>query len=393
MSESSGPPMPRTTTGSRQRTQSLHGDRHRQRAGLSCRPRPGLVKAVSHLRAWADSKDRQKRDKVQLRCNDNSLAADSFNLYYCVMIQWLPFLCLAVALAGCQPSAGPDENSDAKTEPSSAPDRLIFAFQRQKDPEALKEVTDALGQRLATELNMPVDVLVPTAYGATVQALVSNRAHVAYLSSLPFLLAEQETEVEVLLVEERGGKTRYDSVLVVAKGSPIRSLDDLRGKRMAFTSATSASGYVFPYAFFVEKGLIAKAAMPETFFSKTHFAGGYDQALRAVLRGQADVCAVSDYTMEGPTADSYLSAGERAGLRILGRIPGVPTHLITIRSDLPEKLKETIRETLLELSRTEPERFTDVYGAASFAAPIEDHVAPTRAALERTGLDRAAVVK
>ena len=309
------------------------------------------------------------------------------------MFKWLPVVFAVAVLVGCQPSPTPRSVSEPTAEATAVPERLIFAFQRQKDPEALKEVTDTLGQRLATKLNLPVDVLVPTAYGATVQALVSNRAHVAYLSSLPFLLAERETDVEVLLVEEREGQTRYDSVLVVANDSPIRRLEDLRGKRMAFTSATSASGYVFPYAFFVERGLIPQAGRPETFFANTQFAGGYDQALRAVLRGQADVAAVSGYTMEGPTADKYLTAEERAGLRILDRIPGVPTHLIAIRSNLPDELKATIRETLLELSRNEPELLRDVYGAASFAVPRGDHAAPTRDALERTGLDRAAVVE
>lgn len=300
----------------------------------------------------------------------------------------------ALLAVGCQggPSDGPTPEA-AKSEPAKVPERLIFAFQRQKDPAALKEDAAAVGQALQDALGKQVDVLVPTSYGATVQALISGRAHVAYLSSLPYLLAERETGVEILLVEERNGQTEYDSIFVVGKDSPIQNLSDLKGKRMAFTSPTSASGYVFPYGFLVEQGLIEKAARPETFFSRAQFAGSYDRALMAVVQGQADVAAASGYTMEGPTADKYLPAAERAKLRILARVPGVPTHLIAVRSDLPADFKAKIRETLLTLAKEQPDRLKDVYGAASFVVPTGDHIANSRAALERTGLSRDAVVE
>lgn len=304
-------------------------------------------------------------------------------------------LLLAVFLAGCQtapaPSAEPAETAAKPAE--TMPSKLVFAFQRQKDPAQLKEDADAVGARLSEKLGMPVDVVIPTAYGATVQALISKRADVAYLSSLPYLLAKRETGVEILLVEQRDGKAFYDSVFVVAKDSPIQSLEDLKGKRMAFTSATSSSGYVFPYGHLVEKGLLTAGAKPDTFFSQFSFAGGYDKALMAVARGQADVAAVSAYTMEGETADKYLPAEERAKLRILARVPNVPTHLIAVRSDLPQEVKDKVKETLLALSKEEPERMKDVYGAAVFAVADETHVAAAEEALKRTGLAPEAVVE
>ncbi|MFN7171353.1 MAG: phosphate/phosphite/phosphonate ABC transporter substrate-binding protein [Fimbriimonadaceae bacterium] len=306
-----------------------------------------------------------------------------------------PLLLVGVGIAllsGCNQPAETTETVVTE-ETIQTPTRLVFAFQRQKDPTQLQDDAELVGTLLEEELEMSVDVLVPTSYGATVQALISNRAQVAYLSSLPFLLASREAPVEILLVEERDGKPDYDSVLVVAADSPIQSLEDLRGQRIAFTSPTSASGYVFPFAYFVEQGLIEKGGKPDSFFGQASFAGSYDQALMAVVRGQADVAAVSDYTMEGPGADRYLSPEDRVKLRILARVPNVPTHLIAIRSDLPAELKEQIKRTLLDLSTNEPERLKDVYGAAVLVEPAGDHIAGAKAALERTGLDSSAVVE
>src|SRR5690606_37542005 len=110
---------------------------------------------------------------------------------------------------------------------------------------------------LSERINMPVETVVPSIYGATVQALVSNRAHVAYVSSLPYVLARQEAPVTMPLAEVRGGKTEYDSIFVVRADSDLQSLEDLRGKRMAFTSPTSTSGYLMSYSRLVDDGLLA----------------------------------------------------------------------------------------------------------------------------------------
>jgi ABC-type phosphate/phosphonate transport system substrate-binding protein len=77
----------------------------------------------------------------------------------------------------------------------------------------------------------------------------------------------------------------------------------------------------------------------------------------------------------------------RAGLRVLARTPGVPTHLLCMRSDLPADFKEQLRTAFLAISAENPEVLADVYGAARFEAVDSDaHVAKGVEALENTGL-------
>jgi phosphonate transport system substrate-binding protein len=143
----------------------------------------------------------------------------------------------------------------------------------------------------------------------------------------------------------------------------------------------------------IEKGFLTEKGDPATFFSRVFFAGAYDKALRAVVDRQADVAVVSDYTMEGDRADLYLPAEDRAKLRILYRVPGVPTHLIAVRGDLPAEQKTKIREALLKLAKEEPDLFADLYGAASFVEVQGDsHVESARKALQATGLSPETLV-
>jgi phosphonate transport system substrate-binding protein len=261
------------------------------------------------------------------------------------------------------------------------PRELVFIFQKQKDPAAIKDHADQVARYLSRELGMPVRAQVPGDYAASVQALVSRKADIAYVSSMPFLLARRDGQATLLLAEQRTDpqgrhRTEYDSIFVVRADSPLQSIDDLlanaRDLRMCFTSSTSTSGYIMAYSRLVREGLLRPRQDPQQAFRQVTYGGGYTQALEQVAAGRADVCAVSDYTMEGPNADVYLSAEQRARLRVLGRTRGVPTHLICARGGLSDELKDRVKQALLKLSQEHPELLADVYGASSFVEVDED---------------------
>jgi phosphonate transport system substrate-binding protein len=273
---------------------------------------------------------------------------------------------------------------------------LVFAFQPQKDPAGIKAAADRMSAALAQRLGRKVDVLIPLAYAATVQALVSRRADVAWISSLPFLLARRDGGAELLLAEVRTDtqgrqRTDYDSVFVVPVDSPLRTFEDLKREakslRMAFTSNTSTSGYVFPYARMVREGMVRRGQPPEQAFRSVSYAGGYTQALEQLLAGRADVAAVSDYTVEGPRRTAYLPEAQQARLRVLARTPGVPTHVVAVRGGLDMRTKAVIRDAMLTVSRNDPALLSDVYGASSLqVVEPRRHLRGTVQAVELTGL-------
>ncbi len=297
----------------------------------------------------------------------------------------------AVALALAPRAAG------AQTRP------LVFAFQPQRDPASIRAAADRMAAAVAQRLGTPVEVLIPGAYTATVQALVARQADVAWLSSLPFLLARRDGGARLILAEVRTdargrARTDYDSILVVRADSPLRSFADFRRQasrlRMVFTSPTSTSGYIIPYAHFVAEGMLRPGEPPERAFAQLAYGGSYTQALEQVAQGRGDVAAVSDYTMEGPRADVYLPADTRARLRVLTRIPGVPTHLVAVRGGLDPSLARRIQAALLAVSREQPGLLSEVYGATALAVVDEArHVRATVAAIERTGLPIQGLVR
>ena len=272
---------------------------------------------------------------------------------------------------------------------------IVFVFQKQKQPQDVEAHAQQVGEILSGSLGREVQTQVPLNYAMAVQALVSNKADVAYLDSLAYLLARRDGDVELLLAEVRPDvsgqdRTDYDSIIVVRQDSPLQSIEDLVAAagelRFVFTSELSTSGYLMAMRRFVAEGLLQPGANPKDAFQSVDYAGGYSQALRQVLDGRGDVCAVSYYTMEGPRADVYLDPDERGQLRILARTSGVPTHLICVRATLDPAVKESIRTALLDLSVSRAELLADVYGAKALARVNEqEHLQGAVDALNAVG--------
>ncbi|OFZ31397.1 MAG: hypothetical protein A2622_02085 [Bdellovibrionales bacterium RIFCSPHIGHO2_01_FULL_40_29] len=274
------------------------------------------------------------------------------------------------------------------------PSTLVFSFQKQKNPDEIQATAKTVADYLSAKLGKKVEVLVPTSYGTTAQGLISKKVHVAYMDSLPYILASQEANLEIAAVERRKERTDYDSLVVVGKDSPIKTFQDLKGKSIAFTSQTSTSGYLFPFAKLVQDKNIKSPADLQSYFSNVVFAGGYDKALLAVANGQVEVAAFSDYVYEGAKADLYGTPETRAKVRVLARIPGVPTHLIAVSKELSTGLRGKIQEALIELGKEKPELLSSVYGATELVKPAsKNHVEKTMAALKVTKLESKSFVK
>jgi phosphonate transport system substrate-binding protein len=71
--------------------------------------------------------------------------------------------------------------------------------------------------------------------------------------------------------------------MYVRADSGITSLEQMRGRTMAWADPNSASGYLIPRA-----AMRAQGINPESFFGRSGFAGGHEQAIVAVLGRQFD---------------------------------------------------------------------------------------------------------
>lgn len=271
--------------------------------------------------------------------------------------------------------------------------RLTIAFPSRAGSADLQRKADAVSKFLSKQLGMPVVGIVADDT-ATVEALRANRADVAFLGSRAALKAEQLAGAKLYLAEVRdnysGGFT-YKSIFVVPQNSPLRAksslqqtLAQLKGKKIAFTSPTSGSGFIIPLAELVKFKFVPNRDRLNTFFSQVAFGDGYSGALQAVLRGQVDVATVSEYTLQPP----YITIAEAKKLRVLASIAGVPAHGIVIDDDVPAPLRQRLINALLLLNQpANNQLLRDLYNSTKLVkVDGTKHLAPMKRALQQVGM-------
>jgi phosphonate transport system substrate-binding protein len=269
---------------------------------------------------------------------------------------------------------------------------LKIVFPTRSGTTDLQIKAKAVADFLSKELQQPVEAV----FGddtAAVEALRANRADVAFLSSRSALKAQELANASLYLAEVRanysGGHT-YKSIFVVSKNSPLKSgtgaatLSQLRGKKISFTSPTSGSGFIFPVAELVQQKLVPDRDRLNSFFGQVTYGGSYDKALQAVLRGQADVAVVSEYTLGSP----YITAAEASTLRVLYSIAGVPAHGIVIDDDVSVSDRNKLIGAMLKLNQPENNQLlVSLYNSTKLVKVDRDkHLNPIRVALQQAGM-------
>ncbi|MGV6871683.1 phosphonate ABC transporter substrate-binding protein [Pseudochelatococcus sp. B33] len=226
---------------------------------------------------------------------------------------------------------------------------------------------EAYRKLLESELGIPVKLFPATDYAGIMQAIGAGQVEIAAFGASGFAGAYLDCNkcIEPLVVaEEDDGSTFYYSVAVARADSGINSLDDAKGKSLAFADPNSTSGYLIPNA-----TLKAEGNDPEQYFSRVGFAGGHEQGVLAVLNKQYDV-AVTWTSGQGDIKEGYSRGNLRAmvdknllnmdDIKIIWQSGKIPNGPWAVRTDLPADLKEKLLQIHLDLPAQHPDIYQDI---------------------------------
>jgi phosphonate transport system substrate-binding protein len=128
-------------------------------------------------------------------------------------------------------------------------------------------------------------------YDTFVDGICKGEILVAYLGPVPFAKAYEKCKAKPLLVTLNSeGKPFYRGVIFTLDPR-INSVEDLKGKKIAFGSKSSTFAFVVPVNMLEERGI--KLDMIKPVFFKSH-----DDIINAVLSNQADAGAVKESALE-----------------------------------------------------------------------------------------------
>ena len=131
----------------------------------------------------------------------------------------------------------------------------------------------------------PQDVDIAREMGA-------GQVQFAIIGPLSLLRAEKYGVKNLVIGITENGASSYRAMIVTQPGSPIKSIQDLRGRTLAFGARTSTQGYLIPRILLAQVGLnLSDLASFESFQS-------HADAANAILSGQFDAAALQDTLAE-----------------------------------------------------------------------------------------------
>ena len=114
---------------------------------------------------------------------------------------------------------------------------------------------DPLMTYLSQALGRKVVLYVAKDYGDLRVQMESGAVDIGSFSPFAYVDAVRGGKVRIIAQSLIDGAASYRGVIVVRKDSGLKELADLRGKRFAFVDPKSASGYVYPRAMLIDRGI------------------------------------------------------------------------------------------------------------------------------------------
>ena len=324
-------------------------------------------------------------------------------------------LALSVVAAACG-------DSDKERVNASWPDKITFGFVPSAEQEKLQDNVDPIMEVLEDALGIEVEGVVTTDYTGLVTAMGTGQADLGAFGPFGYVLAQQQFgNMEVLIQAIRYGAATYHGQWMTndpsicdsppQSGTALENGDDgitqvgaldavalqvgvyfgdsgkalgetvdagavspgmsctadlskVVGKRVAFTSESSTSGYIYPALQLIRAGID-----PETDIVPI-FSGSHDASVAAVYNGDADI-GISYDDARRSMRKTNPDVGDKV---IVFNITGeIPNDVVAASSLLPDSLQNAVYNAISAYLMTDEGEaaFDEMYGWTDIRRAVE----------------------
>jgi len=281
--------------------------------------------------------------------------------------------------AGLLPVACATQPSSSFEDVGTPENPLVMSFVPSGEQADVVTGSDAISELLEAETGLTVSSNVATSYAAVIEAMGAGNAHVGWLNTFSYILANQKHGVEPVLVAERFGSTSYASILITRSDSGIDSLDDLAGVKFCRPDPLSTSGWIVP-------SVMLQAAGVDLDAMEIIDSGNHDGVVAAVYNNDCDAGAVYDDARTG-LEDEYGDVME--AVAVIATSDDIPNDNVSVISELPEEVVEKLVSGLIAISESEAgaEALKTTYGIEKFSSTDDSFYDDFRATLDQAGVD------
>jgi phosphonate transport system substrate-binding protein len=173
------------------------------------------------------------------------------------------------------------------------PDTLIFAYTPVEDPSVYAEVWEGFIEHMEEVTGKEVQFFPVQSNAAQLEAMRAGRLHIAGFNtgSNPIAVACAGFRPFAMMAAE-DGSFGYEMEIISYPGSGIETVEDIKGKKLAFTQETSNSGFKAPSAL-----LGSEFGMEAGTDYEPVFSGSHDTSVIGVANKDYPAAAIANEVM------------------------------------------------------------------------------------------------
>jgi phosphonate transport system substrate-binding protein len=246
------------------------------------------------------------------------------------------------------------------------PATLVFAYTPVEDPAVYAKVWDGFLKHMEKVTGKPVQFFPVQSNAAQIEAMRAGRLHVAAFNtgSNPIAVACAGFRPFAMMASKKD-EFGYRMQFITYPGSGIEKIEDVKGKKLAFTSETSNSGFKAPSALLRDQFKMEAKKDYEPVFS-----GKHDNSILGVANKDYVAASIASSVLDRMIARGVV---KREQIKVIYQSDRFPTSgygvAYNLKPELQAKIKEAFfsfkwegSELLKEFEKSEPpqEKFVEI---------------------------------
>ena len=207
---------------------------------------------------------------------------------------------------------------------------------------------------LEQKLGRPVNLIIPTNYNATVEALGNGSLDFAYLGGLTYIKAHARYNVVPLV--QRNSDLQFRSYFITSSPN-IHSLSDLKGKTFAFGDINSTSGHLMPYLEMRQAGIDLNTNL------KYRYTGSHPATAKAVESGAVDAGALDETVYTSMVSEGKLDPNK---VRVFYKSKPFVDYVWVARKEVDPATQEKFAQAFTDLKEGQDEEILKILRGTNF---------------------------
>lgn len=249
----------------------------------------------------------------------------------------LLFAAACILLTGCKGGNKPGGVQGGE------PVRIGFMIcnSRNETEARFRPLTEYLSQKLGRRFEM---VLIDTVDFE--EAVREKKVDITHTNSLVYVALNKNFGVEAIAGDVQGRyKNRTNGGIVVLADSGIKTIADLKGKRMVFGPMLAPTGYLSQYDLMLKNGFDPETGL--AFYTIPRGSFKHEKVVYSLMYGAYDAASVPMLDFELMTEEGKI---DPADFRIIAESEPIPYCTFGVTEQLDEELARKVKETILAIT-------------------------------------------